>query len=345
MKILISIPYAPTFLPKNATYGQHEVIVAKRSSDWMLHGIRKYWHHVVESFRLIRQARHYDVLVISTVGIEAFMIGRLRWLAPQTKVYVYDLLMPRESRLVRIVGKWLRWLDGYLLIRTGDIQTIQQRFGVLADRCHFVPFPADGSLRNVTTQNGDYIYSSGWAHRDWPTLVAALAMLPYKAIFSTDVSLQIPPHAADRIQILPMQSPEEGRKMMANCGLAVLAFFDTTLPSGPLVLLDAMALGKPVVTSRVNGTRDYAEHEQSALLVPPKDPGVLAEAIDRCMCDDALRRRLGDNARKAVVDLTNEKVVARIIEIVTATAIPDRNKRDPVKTKECVNQKEGFETR
>jgi glycosyltransferase involved in cell wall biosynthesis len=52
-----------------------------------------------------------------------------------------------------------------------------------------------------------------------------------------------------------------------------------------LVLLEAMALGKPVVTTPVGGVAELVEHGRNGLLVPPEDPVALAAALRR-LCDD-----------------------------------------------------------
>ncbi|HKW14114.1 MAG TPA: glycosyltransferase family 4 protein [Candidatus Krumholzibacteria bacterium] len=61
-------------------------------------------------------------------------------------------------------------------------------------------------------------------------------------------------------------------------------------------VIEAMACGTPVVCTDIGGVRDFAFHERTALLVPPRDPGALASAIARMIDDAALRERLAANA-------------------------------------------------
>jgi glycosyltransferase involved in cell wall biosynthesis len=63
-------------------------------------------------------------------------------------------------------------------------------------------------------------------------------------------------------------------------------------------LLEAMALGKPVIASAAAGNLDLVASEQSGLLVPPLDPRQWARAIDRVLEDPALAGRLGTAARR-----------------------------------------------
>jgi 2-deoxystreptamine N-acetyl-D-glucosaminyltransferase/2-deoxystreptamine glucosyltransferase len=67
-----------------------------------------------------------------------------------------------------------------------------------------------------------------------------------------------------------------------------------------LVLIEAMAAGVPVIGTNVDGIRDVIEHEQTGLLVPPRDPRALAAAITLLREDAALRERLVQTARTEV---------------------------------------------
>jgi glycosyltransferase involved in cell wall biosynthesis len=63
--------------------------------------------------------------------------------------------------------------------------------------------------------------------------------------------------------------------------------------------VEALASGRPVVGSRVSGIQDVVRDGETGLLVPPADPAALARAVVRCLVDPALRRALGERARRA----------------------------------------------
>ena len=79
----------------------------------------------------------------------------------------------------------------------------------------------------------------------------------------------------------------------------------TVLPSEyeafGLVLLESLAAGTPVVASRVGGIPEFVEDGKAGLLVPPKSPAALAEAISRVWSDPGLAHRLGEYGREEVV--------------------------------------------
>lgn len=67
-----------------------------------------------------------------------------------------------------------------------------------------------------------------------------------------------------------------------------------------LVALEALALGRPLVASRIGGLTDIVAHERTGLLVPPGDATALAAALRRFLDDPALGARLGAAGRAQV---------------------------------------------
>jgi glycosyltransferase involved in cell wall biosynthesis len=82
-----------------------------------------------------------------------------------------------------------------------------------------------------------------------------------------------------------------------------------------VVAAEAMAHGRPVVASAVGGLLDLITHEETGLLVPPRDVGALRGALQRLLDDAELRRRLGDAGRaRARAELSWDVVVDRTLE-------------------------------
>jgi glycosyltransferase involved in cell wall biosynthesis len=69
-----------------------------------------------------------------------------------------------------------------------------------------------------------------------------------------------------------------------------------------VVILEAMSAGKPIVATNVGENHVVLENEETALVVPPSDPQLLADAMERVLDDEALRERLGANARQRFGD-------------------------------------------
>ena len=67
-----------------------------------------------------------------------------------------------------------------------------------------------------------------------------------------------------------------------------------------VVCAEAMAYGRPVVASAVGGLLDLVVHEETGLLVPPRDVAALRAALERLLGDADLRHRLGAAARERI---------------------------------------------
>jgi glycosyltransferase involved in cell wall biosynthesis len=65
-----------------------------------------------------------------------------------------------------------------------------------------------------------------------------------------------------------------------------------------LVLLEAMALGKPAIATQAGGPLEIVVPEETGLLVPPSSPEALAEALSRLLADAQLRQSMGQKGRE-----------------------------------------------
>ena len=86
----------------------------------------------------------------------------------------------------------------------------------------------------------------------------------------------------------------DGAGAVRGAAVAVLCSHREGLP---LVVLEAMAAGVPVVASAVGGVPEAVQHGTSGFLVPPGDPVTLAHYLARLLANPALRQRMGAAAR------------------------------------------------
>jgi teichuronic acid biosynthesis glycosyltransferase TuaC len=68
----------------------------------------------------------------------------------------------------------------------------------------------------------------------------------------------------------------------------------------PLVLLEAMACGVPVIATKVGGTPEIVNHMKNGVLVPPIDTEAMAEATSKLLSEEKLRTTIGEEARRNV---------------------------------------------
>ena len=105
--------------------------------------------------------------------------------------------------------------------------------------------------------------------------------------------------------------PGERRDVASFLAAGDIFVLPSRLPEGcSNSVLEAMAVGRPVIATRTGGTPEIIEDGETGLLVPPGDPVALRAAIMRLAGDAELRKRLGSAGRERVLrDFTVEKMV------------------------------------
>lgn len=96
--------------------------------------------------------------------------------------------------------------------------------------------------------------------------------------------------------------------------IAVLPSYGEGMPKS---LLEAAAVGRPMIAFDAPGSRDLVNSGENGLLVVFKDANALADAIKTLCEDGALRRRLGQGARKTMEETySTEKIGAQLRQLV-----------------------------
>lgn len=193
--------------------------------------------------------------------------------------------------------------------------------GVESGRIRVVPSAVDPEALHPRRSRAEVRAELG-AEQDALCVLVAAALVPRKGI---DVLLQ----AAARLGAdcpsplvwIAGEGPERGRleRLVHQTGVAarflgrrgdvpdLLGACDVfALPSRHeglgVAALEAMALGRPVLASRVGGLAEAVAHEGTGLLVPPDDPSALAEGLTRLLRDPGLRDRLGAAGPARIAD-------------------------------------------
>jgi glycosyltransferase involved in cell wall biosynthesis len=105
-----------------------------------------------------------------------------------------------------------------------------------------------------------------------------------------------------------------------SAGIEFLASLDIVVISSryegsPLTLFEAMALGKPIIASRIPGIAEVLESGGAGVLVPPGDAAALANAITSLVADLARREALGRTALEVV---QREHNLAHVLDRIVA---------------------------
>ena len=106
------------------------------------------------------------------------------------------------------------------------------------------------------------------------------------------------------------------RDVPALLGALDVAVLSSDYEGSPLSVMEYMAAAKPVVSTRVGGVPELVAEDVHGLLVEPRDPEALAEAVARLLRDPALARRLGaEGRRRQQREFSLEAMVRRIEDL------------------------------
>lgn len=119
-----------------------------------------------------------------------------------------------------------------------------------------------------------WIAGDGPLRDDIEALVTSLGIAPHVRLLGPSARIDALMEAAD---VIALSSDTEGL---------------------PAVLREAGAHAKPAVATRVGATAEVIEHGETGLLVDREDEAALSEALGQLLSDSALRRRMGDAAKR-----------------------------------------------
>lgn len=111
-------------------------------------------------------------------------------------------------------------------------------------------------------------------------------------------------HLQDYVSLLGAKNQAEVKNLYRHSDIFALACVvaqNGDRDGMPNVLLEAMSMQLPVVTTPVTGIPELVRDGQTGLLVPERDANALAGAIEQLINDNALRHRLGRRGRQAAL--------------------------------------------
>ena len=185
-----------------------------------------------------------------------------------------------------------------------------KNLGIAESRLSLIPFHADEKFYAPLPEakvNPQQISAAGLEWRDYPTLLRAVQNLPKVIVKLAAAS----PWSKHTNETEKMEMPDsvsarryeygELRELYAQSALVAVPLYENDFQAGVTTLLEAMAMAKPVVVTQTTGQADVVTDGENGLTVPPGDAPAWEAAILRLQTDAALRKTLGQNARKWVV--------------------------------------------
>jgi glycosyltransferase involved in cell wall biosynthesis len=277
--------------------------------------------------RLLRAIEHLPDMVRFRRVAEAADIVHYMWLPipaldrrllahKRPRVYTMHWRLPETgTRIARTLARLLAEMDAVVVHSRHGARRLESDFGVPPEKLRVIPH---GAFDYLTRQEDEVVLPPELREVTGPVILAFGLIRPYKG---TDVLLEafrrvegaelwvvgMPRMPMDELRQLAVRAPGKVRfvdrfitdpeipAFMRRAEVVVLPYRNIE-QSG--VLYTALAFGRPLVLSSVGGFPEVAE-EGAARLVPPEDPGALAQALGELLADRSSRDALADAATKA----------------------------------------------
>ena len=164
-----------------------------------------------------------------------------------------------------------------------------------------------GTVANLRTQ------------KDYPNLLAAARLLADRGVRLRILAVGQGPLEAEiraehaRLDLASVVTlvgeRHDAIRVMSGCDGFVLASSNEGLP---VALMEALALGLPIVATAVGGVPEIVTPDENGILVPARDPAALADALAALAADPARRERFAVNAAASAARFDIRRTVARL---------------------------------
>jgi glycosyltransferase involved in cell wall biosynthesis len=263
------------------------------------------------AMEVYRRRDEYDAIVTWSERLTLALMT-LDWILRGGKPHVamlYWFSRPSVRASMRAFGKSLNAIVTWPTVQRAYAI---DRLGIPASKLYLVKHFVDQLFWSPRPGKTDMICAAGAEMRDYPTL--------FEALRGTDVPCHV---AADHVRVdrlgfghrvsakelsrratgnvtIGRKIPTELRDLYARSRFVVVPLCASDTDNGVTVMLEAMAMGKPVICSRTRGQVDVLEDGVTGLFVPVGDPAALRAAMLELWNDPERARAMGEKGRRHV---------------------------------------------
>jgi glycosyltransferase involved in cell wall biosynthesis len=282
----------------------------------------------------LRAANAADVILstVDTVGIPLILLGRAGFVRPPV-VYTAiglpeRLVQLRSGRIRRLYAGALRRVRAIVTYAESEAEWIREWVGHGAPPVVFVPFGVDAdAFRPLPgdVREDDVVSIGADPRRDFELLAAVASRHPerrFRVVATAERARSLGP-LTPNVALETDIGLDQVRDRIGGARVVALPVRDNSYSGATTVLLQAMAMGKPVVVSRTKAiVGGYGlEDGINCRLVEPGDALELERAIMALLADDAAAAALGARARETVErGLTRDAYAAALWRVLVGAA-------------------------
>ena len=275
---------------------------------------------ISQGLKVITVLKKYDIIITSTAT--GLLLAFLRFFVPWKKPYLFQIrwqivasMKSSKSLFDKIWAQIIRMnVDNIICVSSIQIDLFSKALRISRKKVSYIPVGIDTDFfSDVHSESeNNIILCIGDADRDDVTLVSAIKNLPVKLIRVSD-RMEIIENfkrllhysqfsdLKNRFLFLSAINDNQLRKLYSEAKIVVVVISkDSSQPAGLTALLEAMAMGKPVIITEGFATNDYVLNGKTGIIIKPANPTELRNAIIKLLSNYELRRSIGNMARRQV---------------------------------------------
>ena len=305
------------------------------------------WMHGSKTFRSLEERFHVDFfwarqiarkvreekidVVLSMSERIAVPLGIM--LDPGVKhiVILLNAMAPKWISTIKLLKLQERW-SHIITYSRAETEALQSQLMIGPEKISTIMNYVDVGFFNpvaVDENERPFVMSQGLAKRDYPTLIRAMRRLPHITCQVSAVSAWDKfkagyegMHIPANVQLKSLNHPSIIKNVMARSRFVVIPLRPDTgmWCAGSTSIMQAQAMGKPVVATYLPGITDYIRHGETGYVVKGNDPDALAEAIGRLWDDPQRAAEMGQAARQWICEnFSLENWVENFAALLTGT--------------------------
>ena len=213
---------------------------------------------------------------------------------------------PKKITLLKITQNYI---DKILLMSSNQYNFTINNIGIPKSKVVLLKWPIDQRFWRPLNRKQDMICTVGREMRDFKTFIDAMSESGIKChIAASEVAGKNDPWLKDlkgKTSIgenitIGKKSYAELRELYARSRFIVVPLYPTDTDNGTTTILEAMAMGKAVICSQVEGQKDVIIDGKTGIFVPPQNTAALREAIQHLWENPEIAESMGQEGRKYI---------------------------------------------
>lgn len=332
--LIVATSYKPRNFSEELIAGQRyrlEYLVLSEQLPALYMDYDTPWMHGSKALRSLEERFHVDFfwarqiarkvreekidVVLSMSERIAVPLGIMLDPGVKHNVILLNAMAPKWISAIRHLQLQKRWTH-IITYSRAETEALQSQLQIGPEKISTIMNYVDVGFFNpvgvdVDEDERPFVMSQGLAKRDYPTLIRAMRKLPHITCQISAVSAWDKfkagyegMHIPANVQLKSLNHPSIIKNVMARSRFAVIPLRPDTgmWCAGSTTIMQAQAMGKPVVATYLPGIADYIRDGETGYLVKGNDPDALAEAIGRLWDDPQRAAEMGESARQWVCE-------------------------------------------